>query len=515
MGSVQGLIFGYTDGFLGVTLTAIRLGYDGGDAVVVYSGLFRHRLIAYGLCFIPARVGVFPCEWREGLCGRNPGPLGLIVVPHFKEGSPDMTALSDPQSAPFSVKSLYSDACRNMETYIMFRIAARVAELTPELEKKGRPPLKMSIGAPTVEPPKALMDYFIKTLSEPGIHTYSVPKGEKFFLDAVAKRMKTRFGVDVNPASEVTSLIGSKEGLANMFRAIITPQAAEQDKEIILTPDPGYASYVDAIQIAGGVSYPTPLTLENNYLPDLEQAVENLKRDGYDPAKIKAVIINYPSNPIGATAPFEYLEQVVAFARKHRILLISDIAYSEMYFDGETPPRSVLEVPGAKDVAVEFHSLSKPYAMTGWRVGFAVGNADAVGILAKVKGTMDSGIWRAVQKTAAFALTSPECDAYIRENNKMYAENQRVMLAGFKRLGWPIEELNPPKATFYLWLPIPRNYQSCEKFAEDVLEKSGVVLVPGTAFGKTGEGFVRLSLVTPQHELEAVINRFEQDGFLY
>ncbi len=424
-----------------------------------------------------------------------------------------MTTLS--QSADVNIKNLYSDYCANMETYIMFRIAARVVELTPELEKKGRPPIKMSIGAPTVEPPKALLDYFIKTLSEPGIHTYSVPKGEKFFLDAVAQRMKSRFGVDVNPATEITSLLGSKEGLANMFRAIITPRMDHKERDIILTPDPGYASYVDAIEVAGGLSYPTPLTLENSYLPDMDDAVESLKRDGYDPTRIKAVIINYPSNPIGAAAPFEYYEKVVDFARRHKILLISDIAYSEMYFDGQEAPHSILEVPGAKDLAVEFHSLSKPYAMTGWRIGFAVGNADAVGILAKIKGTMDSGIFRAVQKAAAFALTSPECDAYIRENNKMYAENQKVMLAGFKRLGWPIEQLNPPKATFYLWLPIPRNYTSCEKFAADVLEKSGVVLVPGTAFGKTGEGFVRLSLVNPKHELEAVIDRMEQDGFVY
>lgn len=425
-----------------------------------------------------------------------------------------MTALSEVPAA-FSVKSLYSDYCKNMETYIMFRIAARVVELTPELEKKGRAPIKMSIGAPTVEPPKVLLDYFIKTLSEPGIHTYSIPKGEKFFLEAVAQRMKSRFGVDINPGTEATSLLGSKEGLANMFRALITPRMDKTERDIILTPDPGYASYVDAIEVAGGLSYPTPLTLENNYLPDLDTAVENLKRDGYDPARLKAVIINYPSNPIGATAPLEYYEKVVAFARKHKILLISDIAYSEMYFEGQEAPHSILEVPGAKELAIEFHSMSKPYAMTGWRIGFAVGNADAVGILAKIKGTQDSGIFRAIQKAAAFALTSPECDQYIRECNKMYAENQKIMLDGFKRLGWPIEELNPPKATFYLWLPIPRNYTSCEKFASDVLEKSGVVLVPGTAFGKTGEGFVRLSVVNPKAELEDVINRLEKDGFLY
>jgi LL-diaminopimelate aminotransferase len=429
-----------------------------------------------------------------------------------------MTAVSEASStAGFSVKSLYSEACADMETYIMFRIAARVNDLTPELERKGRPPIRMSIGAPTVEPPAPVLETFVKALSEPGIHTYSMSKGERFFLDAVATRMKRRFGVDVDAAKEVTSLIGSKEGLANMFRGIITPRSALKDQDIILTPDPGYASYVEAIRVAGGHSYPTPLTRENNYLPDLDQAVENLKRDGFDPARLKAVIVNYPSNPIGACAPLSYLEQVVAFARRHKILVISDIAYSEMYFDGQEAPHSVLEVPGAKDLAIEFHSLSKPYALTGWRVGFAVGNTDAVQVLVNVKGTMDSGLFRAVQKAAAFALTSPECDDYIRECNRMYANNQKVMLEGFRRLGWPIDQLNPPKATFYLWLPVPRRYESigCEKFASDVLETSGVVLVPGTAFGKTGEGFFRLSVVNPVHELEEVANRLERDGFLY
>ncbi|MEM0952348.1 MAG: aminotransferase class I/II-fold pyridoxal phosphate-dependent enzyme [Cyanobacteria bacterium P01_H01_bin.74] len=415
----------------------------------------------------------------------------------------------------FSIKDLYSDYCKNMKTYIMFRIAAKVAELGPALTEKNRSPIKMSIGAPTVSPPKVLLDYFREQLSQPGIHTYSVPKGEPFFLEAITTRMRTRFGVNINPKTEATALIGSKEGLANMFRAIVTPKPDFYEKDIILTPDPGYASYVDAINVAGGLSYPTPLTMENKYLPDLDMAMANLEKDGHSINNVKALIINYPSNPIGATAPFSYYEKVVAFAQKHQILLISDIAYSEMYFEGEEAPHSILEVEGAKELAIEFHSMSKPYAMTGWRIGFAVGNADAVSILAKVKGTQDSGIFRAFQKAASFALGSAECDAYIKENNKMYAKNQQFMLEGFKKLGWPIDDMIVPKATFYFWLPIPRAYNSCEQFAEEVLEKSGVVLVPGTAFGKMGEGYVRLSLVNPQSELNEVINRFETDGFTY
>jgi LL-diaminopimelate aminotransferase len=186
-----------------------------------------------------------------------------------------------------------------------------------------------------------------------------------------------------------------------------------------------------------------------------------------------------------------------------------------MVFGGEENPHSVLEVSGAKDIAIEFHSLSKPYAITGWRLGFAVGNADAIGVLETVKSTLDSGLCKALQKAAAFALNSPECDQFIANTNLIYEKNQARMLEGFKKLGWPVEELNPPKATFYLWLPIPPRYKSCEQFSDEMLEKSGIVVVPGTAFGQGGEGFFRLSLVNPESELDAVIERMGQDGFTF
>ncbi len=417
--------------------------------------------------------------------------------------------------AQLDMKRLFSDYCKNMETYIMFKIAQRVVELTPELEAKGRSPIKMSIGAPTVPPPKVLVDYFKKILDEPGIHTYSVPKGEKFFRDAVSQRMKARFGVEIHPDQEVCSVVGSKEGLAAMFRALITPTLNKKEQDIILTPDPGYASYKDAIEVAGGHCYAMALTPGNRYLPSFEKVREQLIADGYDPAKIKALILNYPSNPIGATAPFSYLEEAVAFCRKYGIALISDVAYSEMVFTGEERPHSALEVPGAKDVTIEFHSMSKPYAMTGWRIGFAVGNTSLVGMLAKMKGTMDSGIFKAIQKAAAFALTSPECDAYIQEVNKVYEHKQQLMVEGFKTLGWPMDEIQPPRATFYFWLPIPKRFATSEQFANEMLEKSGIVIVPGTAFGQMGEGFFRMSLVNPDEELQEVITRMRQDGFTY
>jgi LL-diaminopimelate aminotransferase len=414
-----------------------------------------------------------------------------------------------------TITRLFSRYCANMETYIMFKISQRVSDLTPELEQKGRPPILMSIGAPTVAPPKALIDTLKTALDTPGLHTYSVPKGEKFFRDAVVQRMQQRFGVTLDANKQVCSLIGSKEGLAHMFRALITPSLQREEQDIILVPDPGYASYADAIAVAGGLAYSTPLTPENRYLPDLDGTLRRLSEEGLDPHRVKALVINYPSNPIGATAPFSFYEEAVSFARKHDILLISDIAYSEMVFSGEEKPHSILEVPGAQDLAIEFHSLSKPYAITGWRIGFAVGNTDAIDILAKVKGTVDSGLCKALQKAGAFALTSPECDAYIEEVNQIYEANQARMLKGFERLGWPVAQMNPPRATFYLWLPIPPRYNSCEQFATELLETSGIVVVPGTAFGKHGEGFVRLSLVTPPEQLDAVIERMATDGFTF
>ncbi|MBK8189636.1 MAG: aminotransferase class I/II-fold pyridoxal phosphate-dependent enzyme [Vampirovibrionales bacterium] len=421
-----------------------------------------------------------------------------------------MKTLSGPD-----IKSLYSDSCAKMETYIMFRIAQRVLDLTESLKAKGRPPIRMSIGAPTAAPPAILMEKFREALQEPGIHTYSTPKGEPFFREAVAQRMKTRFGVDLNPKTEVCSLLGSKEGLAAMFRAIITPRPKRADQDIILTPDPGYASYGDAIRIAGGYSQPVALTPQNRYLPDFQQELDALKAEGLNPANVKALILNYPSNPIGALAPYSYYEDTIRFARERNILVIGDNAYADMAFAGEDKPHSILEVPGSRDIAIEFHSLSKPYAATGWRIGFAVGNQDAVSILETVKGTMDSGVWKVIQKVGAFALTSPDCDAYIEKMNAEYEDSQRFMVEGFKKLGWPMDELAVPRATFYLWLPIPPRYTSCERFAADMMETAGVVVVPGTAFGQYGEGYFRLSLVNPRQELEEVLSRMETDGFTY
>ena len=413
------------------------------------------------------------------------------------------------------MKHLFNEYVKNIETYIMVQIKQRTLELMPSLIEKNRAPISLDIGAPTDNPPQYVVDRLKSALDEDGIHRYSTPKGEACFLEAVAKRMKNRFGVDVCPKTEICSLIGSKEGLANIIRALINPTLIEKDKDIILVPDPGYASYSQMLLVSGGLAYPIPLTRENNYMPDLNSVIESLKNDGYDENKIKAVVVNYPNNPLGANATREYFEHVVDFCKKRNILLISDAAYCDMYFDEDSKPISALEIDGAKDVTIEFHSFSKPYAMTGWRLGWVCGNKDAVGIFAKQKSTIDTGLFKALQVAAADILTSKEGDDYIANANVMFKEKQKILVDGFKKLGWHDEDFAVPTSTFYLWLPIPKRYKTSKEFADAMLETSGIVIVPGDAFGKYGQGYVRVSIVAPKDKLYEVIDRMEKDGFTY
>ena len=250
-------------------------------------------------------------------------------------------------------------------------------------------------------------------------------------------------------------------------------------------------------------------------MPDLNEVVAELEEKGFDSKKIKAVVVNYPNNPLGATATREYLNSVVEFARKRKILIVSDLAYSEMYWGDQEAPASILEFENAKDLAIEFHSLSKPYSMTGWRLGWACGNKDLVGILNKVKSTVDTGIFKALQKAGSEILLSAEGDKYIKEWNERYRQKQTILLDGFKELGWDIANLNIPQATFYLWLPIPARYKTSEDFTTDLLKTAGIVAVPGTAFGGYGEVYFRLSFVSADDDLRLVIERMKTDGFYF
>lgn len=413
------------------------------------------------------------------------------------------------------MKELFNNYVQSLETYIMFAIGEEVARITPELIEKGRAPISLSMGAPVAPPPQFVIDKLKETLDIKGIHSYSSPKGEAFYLEAIAKRMKTRFGVDLDPKKEIFSLIGSKEGIANLIRELINPTKEEFERDIILIPDPGYASYKEMIKVSGGVGYSIPLTQENNYMPDMDEVMEQLKKDGYDEKKVKALVINYPNNPLGATATFEYFEKVVAFAKKHNILLMSDAAYTDMYFDENNLPPSILQVEGAKDVAVEFFSFSKPYAMTGWRLGWICGNAEAISMFGKLKSTIDTGIFKALQKAASEVINSKEGDDYIKCANLGFKKKQEICVKGFKELGWDMDNINVPNATFYLWLPIPPRYKCAKEFTDDLMRTSGVVAVPGTAFGDCGEGFFRISIVCSDENLVEIFDRMKTDKFYF
>lgn len=412
------------------------------------------------------------------------------------------------------MQEFFNDYVQSLETYIMFRIKETVAKITPELTARGRAPINLSMGAPTASPPKLVRETLKQVLDEDGIHTYSTPKGEVYFREAIAKRMKTRFNVELNPATEIFSLIGSKEGLANFIRVLLNPTTVKEEKEIIFVPDPGYASYGEMVKVSGGLAYPIPLTPENKFMPDLEEVWQNFLAKGYNANKVKALLINYPNNPLGATATKEYLQSIVEFCKKHHILLMSDAAYTEMYFKPELKPMSILEIEGAKDIAVEFFSFSKPYAMTGWRLGWICGNEEAVKIFGKLKSTLDSGLFKALQKAGAAILNSQEGDEYIKESNQRFKKNQEIFVKGLREeLGWG--DFNVPDATFYLWLPIPPRYKTSVDFTDDLMHKSGIIAVPGDAFGENGKRFFRASIVCSENQIKEAIDRMKKDGFYY
>ena len=412
-------------------------------------------------------------------------------------------------------EKLFNKDVMSLDTYIMFKLKEKTEELREELTLKNRSPIALSMGAPTMAPPKKLIERVKELMDEPNIHLYATPRGELSLRKAIAKRMKNRFGVELDPVNEIFSLIGSKEGIAHLIRFLTTQKEDKFEKDIFMVPDPCYASYWQFIKCSGGYGSHLPLTPENDYKPDIEEYYNKMISEGFNPDKLKAVIINYPNNPLGVGTTKEYVKKVVDFCKKHQVLLISDAAYCDLYFDEKEKPFSVFEIDGAKDIAVEFYSFSKPYAITGWRLGWVCGNADIVQRLGKGKSTIDNGIFKVLQKACGEILNDPEADEYIKQGNLGYKRKQEIMVKGFRELGWNLPDEKIPHTTFYLWLPIPPRYKSAFDFCEEVLEKSGVVLVPGNAFGEYGEGYFRLSYVSSDEQLQEVINRFKADGFTW
>ncbi|MEW5945131.1 MAG: LL-diaminopimelate aminotransferase [bacterium] len=380
------------------------------------------------------------------------------------------------------------------------RFAKRIDKIPPylfaELDRKreqvaarGVEVISLAVGDPDLPTPQPIIESLCRAANDPANHGYPSYEGMYEFREAAANWYGRRFGVALDPAAEVVSLIGSKEGIAHVFLAFV------QLGDISIVPSPGYPVYHMGTLLADGTPYFMPLTRKKAFLPDLE----SIPGEALEKAKI--MFINYPNNPTAAVASLEFFQKAVNLAKKHNIALCHDLAYSELAYDGYVPP-SILQVEGAKDVAVEFHSLSKTFNMTGWRAGFAVGNAQIIRGLSTIKTNVDSGLFQAIQRAGVTALNEvgEEHLAAIRET---FRERRDAMVEGLNSIGW---KLRKPKATFYVWAPVPGGMTSVE-FTTRLLEDAGVLVTPGVGFGEHGEGYFRVSYTTPVEKIEKAIER--------
>ena len=385
-----------------------------------------------------------------------------------------------------------SERLEKIPPYLFAEIDRKIAEA----KARGVDIISLGIGDPDTPTLPPVVEEMHKAIDNPANHDYPPYNGIEKFRKAACEWMKKRFGVELNPDTQMLANIGSKEAIAHVFFAFV-------DKgDYTLIPDPGYPVYKNATIFAGGTPYSMPLLEENGYLPDLDAIPEDIAK------KSKIMFLNYPNNPTGAVATKEFYKKAVDFCKKYDILLCSDMAYSEMTYDGYVAP-SVLEVEGAMDVALEFYSHSKSYNMTGWRVGFCCGNADAVKALGTIKNNIDSGTFKAIQDAAVAAFNVDT--SYIKNLNKMYQERRDAAEEGFRELGWNIK---PSKATFYLWLPVPKGMTS-EEFVTVMLEKAHVVVPPGNGYGKYGEGYFRVALTKDVDTIKKAIKRMKDAGISY
>ena len=384
-----------------------------------------------------------------------------------------------------------------------FQLAQRLASLPPylfaaidkakeEVRAKGLDIISLGIGDPDLPTPNFIIDALCVAARNPANHQYPSYVGLLSFRQAVADWYLRRFGVSLDPNNEVVSLIGSKEGIAHFPLAFVNPG------DLVLIATPNYPVYGVTTEFVGGIPMYLPLTDENDFLPDLD-AIDN---DTWKRAK--AIYVNYPNNPTAAMAPRAFYEKLIAKALEFNVIVVHDAAYTEMYFNEANKPLSILEIPGGRDVAIEFHSLSKTYNMTGWRIGMAVGNASLVKGLGKVKENVDSGIFQAVQEAGIVALN--QGDAYSAELRGIYRERRDVVIAALKKTGI---SCRVPEATFYVWSKVPQGISSSD-FVTRVLKKTGVVTTPGNGFGAPGEGYFRISLTVNTDRLKEAVLRISQ-----
>ncbi len=383
----------------------------------------------------------------------------------------------------------------------MVEYAQRIKALPPylfaQIDQKKREKLAqgvdvidLGVGDPDLPTPKPIVEAMQRAVEKPEHHRYPSYEGMLSFRQAVADWYKRRFGVELDPQKEVVALIGSKEGIAHFPLAFVNPG------DVVLCPDPAYPVYKIGTLFAGGEPYILPLKEENGFLPDFKSVPKDVLK------RAKIIWVNYPNNPTSATATESFYKELIEWARENNIIVASDLAYSEIYF-GNEKPMSILQIEGAKDVAIEFHSFSKTFNMTGWRLGMAVGNEKLIAGLGKVKTNVDSGQFQAVQEAGITALNLPEEE--LQKIRDTYKERRSAMVKALEEVGLRVY---PSDATFYLWIKVPEGYTSAE-FVSRLLDECGIVCTPGNGFGEYGEGYFRISLTVPTQRLLEAVERIK------
>ena len=372
-------------------------------------------------------------------------------------------------------------------------VFSRLAVMRKNRLAQGKEVYDLSIGAPNIPPTKRIMEVMAEAVMKPSNYVYAINDTQQL-LEAVAQWYKRRYDVELNPETEICSLLGSQDGLSHIALSILDPG------DIMLVPDPCYPIFADGPRIAGAELYYMPLQKENDYVIQLQDIPEEIAR------KAKFMLVSYPNNPTAAMAPESFYHEVVAFAKKYDIIVLHDNAYSELVFDGQSCG-SFLSIPGAMEVGVEFNSLSKTYGLAGARIGFCVGNKEVVGMLKTLKSNMDYGMFLPIQAAAVEALTGNQ--AVVAETRAAYEHRRDVLCDGLIEAGWRMEK---PAGTMFVWAPIPDSYQDSESFVADLLDKTGVLVTPGSAFGPSGEGYVRMALVQSEDTMKKIVEAVAVSG---
>ncbi|HIJ59765.1 MAG TPA: LL-diaminopimelate aminotransferase [Nitrospirae bacterium] len=380
-----------------------------------------------------------------------------------------------------------ADRVKNLPPYLF----ATIDKMKQEALAKGVDLIDLSIGDPDIPTPQHIVGALNKSALKPENHRYPSYEGMLSYRQAVCDWYKKRFNVFLDPKTEVLSLIGSKEGIGHI------PLAFINSGDVVLVPSPGYPVYPVSTLFAGGEPYLIPLLEQNNFLPDLKSIPEDIKK------RAKLIFVNYPNNPTSANGNDDFFKELIEFAHRYNIIVCHDAAYSEIYYDGNRP-KSFLQYEGAKDVGIEFHSLSKTYNMTGWRIGFAVGNKDVIFGLGKIKTNLDSGVFQAIQEAGIVALNTP--DSELVKIREIYQDRRDILCEGLKKLGF---QFTIPEATFYVWVKVSKDYDSTS-FVAKILEQCGILCTPGIGFGAPGEGYIRFALTQSSERIKEATERLKK-----